>query len=73
MKGKTFHVEDLVLYKIRSGYGMNLVCCDCGLTHRVHLKPAGRGWIEFMMLRDKRRTSARRRAKALRRVAKAIG
>ena len=64
---KTMWIEDCKLYKLRSGYGMNFVCCDCGLVHRMFLQPAGRGWMNFMVLRDKRRTAARRRGKALRR------
>ena len=73
MRSKTIWVEDYSLYKIRSGYGMNFVCCDCGLVHRMWMKPAGRGWLEFMCVRDKKRTAARRRAKRLKHVAAAIG
>ncbi len=69
---KTVHVKDMTLYKIRSGYGMNFICCDCGLVHRMWLKPAGRGWVEFMCMRDNQATVARRRAKKLLKVAAAI-
>ncbi len=69
---KTTHVEDLTMYKIRSGHGMNFVCCDCGLVHRMWLKASGKSWLEFMCLRDNRSTAARRRAKALAKVAAAI-
>ncbi len=71
-RAKTFWVEDFKLYKIRSGYGMNFVCCDCGLVHRMFLKPAGRGWMNFMCKRDNRATAGRRRAKNLACVAHAI-
>lgn len=68
-KRKTTYIENLKMYKIRSGYGMNFVCCDCGLVHRMHLKPVGGGWLEFMCLRDNRATAGRRRSKALAKVA----
>ena len=72
MTTTTIHVENDKVYKIRSGYGMNFVCCDCGLTHRMWIRPAGRGWIQWACLRDNRQTSARRRAEKLRRVAMAL-
>ena len=69
---KTVWVEDSKLYRIRSGYGSNFICCDCGLVHRMFFKPAGRGWMNFMCRRDNRATSGRRRARKLRLVADAI-
>ena len=71
-KTETVYVDDNKLFKIRSGYGMNFICCDCGLTHRMWMKPAGRGWIEFMVLRDNRMTAARRRGKVLRQKIKGL-
>ena len=71
-RAPTVWVEDSKLYRIRSGYGMNFICCDCGLTHRMFFKAAGRGWMNFMCRRDNRATSGRRRAGNLRRVARAI-
>ena len=71
-RSKTIWVEDCKMYKIRSGYGMNFVCCDCGLVHRMFFKPAGRGWLNFMCKRDNRATAPRRRSKKLARVAAAI-
>ena len=64
-KSKTIRVwvEDNKLFKIRSGYGMNFICCDCGLVHRMWLKASGKSWLEFMCIRDNRATSARRRGK----------
>lgn len=66
MRHKTIWVENGKSYKIRSGYGMNFICCDCGLVHRMWLKSSGRSWLDFMCLRDNRATSARRRSKSLR-------
>lgn len=65
-------VEAGLMYKIRSGYGMNMICCDCGLVHRMWFKASGRSWLEFMCLRDNRKTAARRRAKSLSHIASAI-
>ncbi len=61
------YVNDNRLFKIRSGYGMNFICCDCGLVHRMWLKSTGKSWLEFMCVRDNRATSARRRGKELQR------
>ncbi len=67
MKTEVVYVDDNQLFKIRSGYGLNFTCCDCGLTHRMWMKASGKSWIEFMVLRDNRRTAGFRRGKALRR------
>ena len=66
MATKTIHLVVKKTYTIRSGYGMNFVCCDCGLTHRIWIQPGGKGWIRFAMQRDNPRTEGRRRARALR-------
>ena len=66
-KTETVYVDDNKLFKIRSGYGLNFICCDCGLTHRMWMKASGRSWIEFMVLRDNRMTAGFRCGKALRR------
>lgn len=71
-KTETVYVDNNKLYKIRSGYGMNFICCDCGLVHRLWMKASGRSWIEFMVVRDNRGTSARRRGKALRQKIKGL-
>ena len=71
-RAKTLWIEDYKMYKIRSGYGMNFVCCDCGLTHRMWLKASGKSWLEFMCKRDNRVTTSRRRGKALRKTIAAL-
>lgn len=65
-KTEMVYVDDNKLFKIRSGYGMNFICCDCGLVHRLWMKASGRSWIEFMVLRDNRATAGRRCGRALR-------
>lgn len=64
-RAKTIWLEDYKRYKIRSGYGMNFVCCDCGLVHRMWFKARGKSWLEFMCKRDNRVTAGRRRSKKL--------
>jgi hypothetical protein len=50
-------------FKVGTDNGiMYIACCDCGLVHRMEIHRSSR-WVYMRMYRDKRRTSANRRAK----------
>jgi hypothetical protein len=52
-----------VLRGRRGAIPHKVMCCDCGLVHRIAYRLTGPSTLEFVAWRDKRATAAARRRK----------
>lgn len=53
--------EPRVIGKKRGVFGHELMCCDCGLVHKILLQLLSPRRLEMRAWRDNRATAARRR------------